>query len=68
MIKVVKNIHLLLLSATPMYNDYKEIIWLLNLLNINDNRRWHITIILRYDNNNSGHVYNNNSNGWRGQR
>ena len=38
LIKVVKNIHLLLLSATPMYNDYKEIIWLLNLLNINDNR------------------------------
>ena len=34
----VKNIRLLLLSATPMYNNYKEIIWLINLMNINDNR------------------------------
>ena len=29
---------LLILSATPMYNDYKEIIWLLNLMNLNDNK------------------------------
>lgn len=34
----VDNMRLLLLSATPMYNSYKEIIWLINLLNINDNR------------------------------
>ena len=32
------NLRLLLLSATPMYNSYKEIIWLVNLLNINDKR------------------------------
>ena len=29
---------LLLLTATPMFDDYKEIIWLLNLMNLNDNR------------------------------
>lgn len=29
---------LVLLSATPMYNSYTEIIWLLNLLNRNDSR------------------------------
>jgi hypothetical protein len=28
----------LLLSATPMYNSYKEIVWLLNLMNTNDKR------------------------------
>jgi len=33
-----ENMRLLLLSATPMYNSYKEIIHLVNLLNINDNR------------------------------
>ena len=32
------NLRLLLLSATPMYNSYKEIIWLVNLMNINDKR------------------------------
>lgn len=32
------NLRLVLLSATPMYNSYKEIIWLTNLMNINDNR------------------------------
>ena len=32
------NMRLLLLSATPMYNSYNEIIWLTNLLNANDNR------------------------------
>jgi hypothetical protein len=32
------NMKLLLLSATPMYNSYSEIIWIINLLNINDNR------------------------------
>ena len=38
LVKSVDNIKLLLLSATPMYNNYKEIIWLINLMNINDNR------------------------------
>lgn len=33
-----ENMRLLLLSATPMYNSYKEIIWLTNLLNIVDKR------------------------------
>ena len=37
LVENVDNIKLLLLSATPMYNSYKEIIWLTNLLNINDN-------------------------------
>ena len=34
----VDNMRLLLLSATPMYNSFKEIIWLTNLMNINDKR------------------------------
>ena len=41
MINVIKNsdnMRLLLLSATPMYNDYKEIVWLLNMMNLNDGR------------------------------
>lgn len=32
------NMRLLMLSATPMYNSYKEIIWLTNLLNVVDKR------------------------------
>lgn len=36
--KYCDNVRLLLLSATPMYNSYKEIIWLLNLMNVNDKR------------------------------
>jgi len=39
--KIVKynnNMKLLILSATPMYNSSIEIIWLLNLLLLNDNR------------------------------
>ena len=32
------NLRLLLLSATPMYNNYREIIWLINLMNMNDKR------------------------------
>jgi len=32
------NMRLLLLSATPMFNSYKEIVWLLNLMNTNDKR------------------------------
>jgi hypothetical protein len=38
LVKSAKNMRLLLLSATPMYNSYKEIIWLLNLMNMNDQR------------------------------
>ena len=36
--KHANNVKLLLLSATPMFNSYKEIIWLINLLNQNDKR------------------------------
>jgi len=36
--KYAENIRLLLLSATPLYNSYKEIVWLTNLLNTVDNR------------------------------
>ena len=41
LLKVVKaadNLKLLFLSATPMYNSHEEILWLLNILNANDNR------------------------------
>jgi superfamily II DNA or RNA helicase len=38
LVKAAKNMRFLLLSATPMYNSYKEIIWLLNLMNMNDMR------------------------------
>ncbi len=38
LVKKTKNLQLLLLSATPMFDNYKEIIWLLNLMNINDER------------------------------
>ena len=38
LVNVAKNMRLLFLSATPMYNSYKEIIWLLNVMNINDRR------------------------------
>jgi hypothetical protein len=34
----VSNVRLLLLSGTPMYNSYKEIVWLINLMNLNDRR------------------------------
>lgn len=37
-VQVSTNLKLLLLTATPMFNSYKEIVWLLNLLNVNDNR------------------------------
>ncbi len=33
------SMKLLLLSATPMYNSYEEIIWLTNLMNLNDKRK-----------------------------
>jgi superfamily II DNA or RNA helicase len=32
------NLRLLLLSATPMYNSHEEIVWLVNLMNLNDKR------------------------------
>lgn len=38
LVNVVENLRLLLLSATPMFNSYKEIIWLINLMNMNDRR------------------------------
>lgn len=38
LVKAAENVRLLLLSATPIYNSYKEIIWLLNLMNMNDRR------------------------------
>ena len=38
LIKNVKTLKLVFLSATPMFNDYREIIFLLNMLNLNDNR------------------------------
>jgi superfamily II DNA or RNA helicase len=34
----VDNLRLLFLSATPLYNTYKEIIWLINIMNLNDKR------------------------------
>lgn len=37
-VKYADNLRLLFLSATPMYNNYMEIIWLLNLMNMNDRR------------------------------
>ena len=37
-IKHAENIRLVLLSGTPMYNSYKEIIWTVNLLNMVDKR------------------------------
>jgi hypothetical protein len=38
LVMYAQNMKLLLLTATPMFNDYREIIWLTNLLNLNDNR------------------------------
>ena len=38
LVKTAENMRLLFLSATPMYNNYTEIIWLLNIMNTNDRR------------------------------
>jgi hypothetical protein len=38
MISNVKNVKLLLMTATPMFNDPREIVWLLNILLTNDRR------------------------------
>ena len=35
LVKAAENVRLLFLSATPMFNSYKEIVWLLNIMNIN---------------------------------
>jgi hypothetical protein len=37
-VKHAENMRLLLLSATPMFNSYTEIIWLVNLMNMLDKR------------------------------
>jgi superfamily II DNA or RNA helicase len=36
--KYSHNMKLIILSATPMYNDVREIIWILNILRLNDGR------------------------------
>ena len=33
-----RNMKLLLLTATPMFNEASEIVWLTNLMNLNDKR------------------------------
>lgn len=38
MLLFAENVKLIMLSATPMYNSHKEIIWLLNYLLANDKR------------------------------
>uniref|UniRef100_A0A6C0AXD1 Helicase ATP-binding domain-containing protein n=1 Tax=viral metagenome TaxID=1070528 RepID=A0A6C0AXD1_9ZZZZ len=38
LVKNISTLKLLLLSATPMFNSYKEIIWITNLMNLNDGR------------------------------
>lgn len=37
-VRSATNLKLLLLSATPMFNDIREVVWLMNLLNANDGR------------------------------
>ena len=37
-VEVVENLKLLLLSATPLYNSYREIVWLINLMRANDRK------------------------------
>ena len=38
LVSYAKNMKLLLLTATPMFNEATEIIWLANLMNLNDKR------------------------------
>ena len=38
LVKSARRMKLLLLSGTPMFNTYKEIIWLTNIMNMNDGR------------------------------
>ena len=51
LVRYAENMKLLLLTATPMFNDAKEIIWLINLLNLND-KRFPIEIGDIFDSNN----------------
>jgi hypothetical protein len=37
-VRFCKYTRFLFLSATPVYNNYDEIVWLVNLMNMNDNR------------------------------
>jgi hypothetical protein len=37
-VRRAENLKLLFLSATPMYDSHKEIVWIANLLNLNDRR------------------------------
>ena len=38
LVKSTNNLRLLFLTATPMFNSCKEIIWILNMMNMNDGR------------------------------
>ena len=38
LVTYAENMKILLLTATPMFNSAVEITWLINLLNLNDNR------------------------------
>ena len=38
LVMATHNLKILLLSATPMFDSYSEIIWILNILNLNDKR------------------------------
>ena len=38
LVKSASNMRLLFLSGTPMFNNYREIIWLINIMNMNDRR------------------------------
>ena len=38
LVKSTRRLKFILLSGTPMFNSYKEIIWLINLMNMNDGR------------------------------
>jgi pentapeptide MXKDX repeat protein len=38
LVKHCRQLRLLFLSGTPMYNSYQEIIWLINIMNLNDQR------------------------------
>ena len=38
LVRLCDNLRFLFLSATPMYNSHKEIVWMLNLMNLNDRR------------------------------
>ena len=58
------NLRLLLLSATPMYNSYREIIWLTNLLNIND-KRSQIKITDVFDKNGQFKEIDTSTNRWK---